>query len=40
MRYELSHYEWSVIKPMLSNTPRGNSRPDDDWHILNGIFWV
>jgi len=23
MRYELSDYEWSVIKPMLPNTPRG-----------------
>ena len=23
MRYELSDYEWSVIKPMLPNKPRG-----------------
>jgi hypothetical protein len=23
MRYELADYEWSVIKPMLPNKPRG-----------------
>jgi len=23
MRYELSDYEWSAIKPMLPNKPRG-----------------
>ena len=23
MRYELSDYEWSVIRPMLPNKPRG-----------------
>jgi len=23
MRYELTDYEWAVIKPMLSNKPRG-----------------
>ena len=26
MRYELSDYEWSVIKPMLPNKPRGLQR--------------
>ena len=26
MRYELSDYEWSVIKPMLPNKPRGIPR--------------
>jgi transposase len=30
MRYELSDYEWTAIKPMLRNKPR----------VLNGIFWV
>ena len=25
MRYELSDYEWSVIKPMLPNKPRGTN---------------
>jgi transposase len=35
MRYELSDYEWTVIKPMLPNKPRV-----DDRRILNGIFWV
>jgi transposase len=39
MRYELSDYEWSVIRPMLPNKPRGIPRVDDQ-RILNGIFWV
>jgi transposase len=39
MRYELSDYEWSVIKPMLPNKPRGIPRVDGR-RILNGIFWV
>jgi hypothetical protein len=39
MRYELSDHEWSVIKPMLPNRPRGIPRVDDR-RILNGIFWV
>ena len=29
MRYELSDYEWSVIRPMLPNKPRGVPRVDD-----------
>jgi transposase len=29
MRYELNDYEWSVIKPMLPNKPRGLPRVDD-----------
>ena len=39
MRYELNTYEWSVIRPMLPNKPRGVPRVDDR-RILNGIFWV
>jgi transposase len=39
MRYELSAYEWSVIKPMLPNRSRGIPRVDDR-RVLNGIFWV
>ena len=39
MRYELSDYQWSVIKPMLPNKPRGVPRVDDR-RGLNGIFWV
>jgi len=39
MRYELSEYEWGVIKPMLPNKPRGVPRVDDR-RTLNGIFWV
>ena len=29
MRYELSDYEWSVIKPILPNKPRGVQRVND-----------
>ena len=39
MRYELSACEWSVIKPMLPNKPRGIPRVDDR-RVLNGIFWA
>ena len=39
MRYELSDYEWTAIKPMLPNRPRGVRRVNDR-RVLNGIFWV
>ena len=39
MRYQLTDGEWSVIKPMLPNKPRGVPRVDDR-RTLNGIFWV
>src|SRR5277367_4563790 len=39
MRYELTDYERTAIKPMLPNKPRGNPRLDDR-RVLNGIFWV
>ena len=39
MRYELSDYEWTIIKPMLPNKPRGVARVNDR-RVLNGIFWV
>ena len=39
MRYELSDYEWTAIKPMLPNKPRGVRRVNDR-RLLNGIFWV
>ena len=39
MRYELSEYEWSGIKPMRPNKPRGVPRLDDR-RMLNGILWV
>jgi transposase len=39
MRYDLSEYEWSVIKPMLPNKSRGIPRADDR-RILSGIFWI
>ena len=36
MRYELSTYEWSVIRPMLPNKARGVPRIDGR-RIINGI---
>lgn len=39
MRYELSDDEWTAIKPMLPNKPRGVPRVNDR-RVLNGIFWV
>jgi hypothetical protein len=34
----LSDYEWTAIKPMLPNKPRGIRRVNDR-RVLNGIFW-
>jgi transposase len=39
MRCELSDCEWTAIKPMLPNKPRGVRRVNDRG-MLNGIFWV
>ena len=39
MRYELSDHERGVIRPMLTNKPRGVPRVNDR-RVLNGIFWV
>jgi transposase len=39
MRYELSEYDWSGVKPMLPNKPRGVPRVNDR-RVLNGILWV
>src|SRR5215470_18072207 len=39
MRYELADYEWTAIKPILPNKPRGVPRVNDR-RVLNGIFWV
>ena len=39
MRYELSDYEWTAIKPMLPNKPHGVRRVNDR-RVLGGIFWV
>jgi len=39
MRYEPSDYEWTAIKPMLPNKPRGVQRVNYR-RVLNGIFWV
>jgi transposase len=36
MRYELSDYEWTAIKPVLPNKPRC-VRPVNDRRVLNGI---
>jgi transposase len=37
-RYDLTDFEWRVIKPLLPNKPRGVPRVDDR-RVLNGIFW-
>jgi transposase len=40
MRYELSDYEWSVIRPMLPNKPRGippGGRPTHSQQHLLGV---
>ncbi len=37
-RYEITDFEWSVIAPLLPNTPRGVPRADDQ-RVLNGIYW-
>jgi transposase len=39
MRYELTDFEWAVIRPLLPNKPRGVPRVNDR-RVLNGIFWV
>ena len=39
MRYELTDAEWTAIKLMLPNKPRGVPRVNDR-RVLNGIFWV
>jgi transposase len=39
IRYELSDFEWTAIKPMLPNKTRGVRRVNDR-RVLNGIVWV
>jgi transposase len=39
VRYELTEFEWSAIKPFLPNKPPGVPRVDD-LRVLNGIFRV
>jgi transposase len=39
MRYELTDFEWTAIKPFLPNKPRGVPRANDR-RVPNGIFWV
>ena len=38
-RFDLSDAEWSLIKPLLPNKPRGVARVNDR-RVLNGIFYV
>jgi len=37
-RYDLTEFEWNVIKPLLPNKARGVPRVDDR-RLLNGIFF-
>ena len=39
MRYELTDDEWTAIRPVLPNKPRGVPRVNDR-RVLNGICWV
>jgi di/tricarboxylate transporter len=39
MRFELSDFEWTAIKPMLPNKTRSVRRANDR-RVLNGIFWA
>jgi hypothetical protein len=39
MRYELADHEWTAIRPMLPNKPRGVPRVNGR-RVLNGIFWA
>jgi transposase len=39
MRYEVTDFERTAIKPMRPNKPRGVPRVNDR-RVLNGIFWV
>lgn len=36
--FDLTDFEWSVIRPLLPNKSRGVARVDDR-RVLNGIFW-
>lgn len=38
MRYELTDYEWTAIKPFRPNKPRGVRRVNDR-RVLNASFW-
>ena len=39
MRYELTDFEWTAIRPFLPNKPRGVPRVNDR-RVLNAIFWI
>ena len=39
MRCEFSEHEWTAIKPILPNKPRGVRRVDER-RVLDGISWV
>jgi transposase len=44
MRYQLTDEEWTAIKPMLPNKPRGMSRVNErpsypQWHLLSLAIW-
>ena len=38
-RFDLSDFEWGLIRPLLPIMPRGVARMDDRLG-LNGIFWL
>lgn len=38
-RFDLTDFEFELIRPLLPDKPRGVARVDDR-RVLNGIFWV
>lgn len=38
-RFDLTDFEFDLIRPLLPDKPRGVARVDDR-RVLNGIFWV
>jgi transposase len=43
MRYELTDKEWTAIRPLLPNKPRGvppcKRPPRPKWHLLGLAIW-
>ncbi len=35
--FDLTDFEWELLRPLLPNKPRGVARADDR-RVLNGIF--
>ena len=40
MRYELTDYEWTAVRPLQPHKPLRRSACGGARRVLNGIFWV